>query len=106
MIVSDIEFLQNWYAQHCNGDWEHQYGVSIETLDNPGWRVKINLVGTELEKAPFEEIKVGIDHDDDWYFLSIKEDPDVSGPVFDAACSPQYLKTVIEIFKNFVEKGA
>ena len=23
--------------------WEHQYGVKKGTLDNPGWRVKIDL---------------------------------------------------------------
>jgi|GEM_PF-3181522 len=33
--------LTNWYQNQCDGDWEHKYGVSIETLDNPGWIVKI-----------------------------------------------------------------
>ena len=44
-----LDDLQRWYAAQCDGDWEHTYGVSIETLDNPGWRLRVDLVGTELE---------------------------------------------------------
>ncbi|GAA5149216.1 hypothetical protein GCM10023213_46570 [Prosthecobacter algae] len=44
-----LETLQSWYAAHCNGDWEHSYGVQITTLDNPGWLVTIDLTGTDLE---------------------------------------------------------
>lgn len=28
--------LQQWYHSMCDGDWEHCYGVKIETSDNPG----------------------------------------------------------------------
>jgi hypothetical protein len=28
--------LEAWYASRCDGEWEHGYGISIETLDNPG----------------------------------------------------------------------
>jgi len=41
--------LQRWYVAQCDGDWEHRYGLTIETLDNPGWRLQVELVGTELE---------------------------------------------------------
>jgi len=30
-----------WYEGHCDGDWEHGFGPEIETIDNPGWRLKI-----------------------------------------------------------------
>ncbi|MET9563851.1 Imm53 family immunity protein [Streptomyces tauricus] len=33
--------MQNWYAQQCDGDWEHEWGVEIAMLDNPGWNVSI-----------------------------------------------------------------
>jgi Immunity protein 53 len=46
-----LQRLQNWYTMHCDGDWEHDYGIRIDTLDNPGWALKINLAGTNLEKA-------------------------------------------------------
>ena len=31
-----LEWLMNWYESNCDGDWEHSYGVKIESLDNPG----------------------------------------------------------------------
>ncbi|WP_150267458.1 Imm53 family immunity protein [Paenibacillus tepidiphilus] len=30
--------------------------VSITTLDNPGWRIKINLAETELQDKHFDAI--------------------------------------------------
>ena len=44
-----IEELQAWYVRECNGDWEHSFGVKIETLDNPGWLVTIDLAETDWE---------------------------------------------------------
>ena len=48
-----FEWLQNWFKSQCDGDWEHEYGVKIETVDNPGWYVVINLTGTECEGCAF-----------------------------------------------------
>lgn len=44
-----IEQLQIWFARECDGDWEHSFGVKIETLDNPGWLVTADLAETEWE---------------------------------------------------------
>ena len=49
MPASGVEWLQKWYLEQCNGVWEHSRGVSIDTMDNPGWLIKINLRGTSLE---------------------------------------------------------
>jgi hypothetical protein len=32
-----ISWLQRWYTAQCDGGWEHHYGITIGTLDNPGW---------------------------------------------------------------------
>ena len=48
--------LQNWYISNCNGEWEHQHGINIESRDNPGWWVKIDLMTTELLNKPFEPV--------------------------------------------------
>lgn len=42
-----------WYATHCDGKWEHQFGVRIETLDNPGWIVEVDLTETELAERSY-----------------------------------------------------
>ncbi|WP_425518070.1 Imm53 family immunity protein [Polymorphospora rubra] len=44
-----MAFLQSWYREQCDEEWEHEYGVRITTLDNPGWLVEIDLIGTEME---------------------------------------------------------
>lgn len=58
-----LMLLQQWYTSQCNGEWEHQYGVRIETLDNPGWLVRIDVVGTALEDRPFTEVAEGVGRD-------------------------------------------
>jgi hypothetical protein len=47
--MSHLKALQEWYAAMSDGDWEHELGISIETIDNPGWVVSIDLEGTPLE---------------------------------------------------------
>ena len=57
MKPDDLTELMRWYASNCNGEWEHQYGVSIETLDNPGWSVEIDLADTALQAKSFTAIE-------------------------------------------------
>ena len=54
---STLTWLQAWYMSNCNGDWEHGYGVSVKTLDNPGWMVRLELTGTPLNGRPFDRIQ-------------------------------------------------
>ena len=54
-----IKELQDWYTFQCNGEWEHESGVEIQSCDNPGWWVKIDLKGTVLENKTFETIFLG-----------------------------------------------
>jgi hypothetical protein len=49
--------IQNWYTSQCDGDWEHGSGIKIDTLDNPGWTVKINLEDTDIENKPLKNIE-------------------------------------------------
>ena len=58
MPLNAIDWLQNWYRSQCNGKWERFHGVTIETLDTPGWLVTIDLEGTKLEGASMEEIRM------------------------------------------------
>jgi hypothetical protein len=75
-VMSTLDDLQAWYHGQCSGDWEHAYGVKIETLDNPGWSVRIDLTDTLLEGRPFEPVRRG-DSDDpddaDWLDLQVAD---------------------------------
>lgn len=53
-----ISLLQRWYARHCDEDWEHSYGVKIDTLDNPGWMLTVDLVDTELSDMDLSRSRV------------------------------------------------
>jgi hypothetical protein len=48
-IEDQLGWLERWYQSRCDGEWEHDCGLTVETLDNPGWLVKIDLQGVELE---------------------------------------------------------
>jgi len=49
-----IKTLEDWYEKQCDGSWEHDSGIKIQTLDNPGWLVNINLVNTDLANKSFD----------------------------------------------------
>jgi hypothetical protein len=66
-----LSLLQEWYKSQCNGDWEHDFGVKIETLDNPGWYVIIDLEDTDLEDINVSETADVAD--DDWYNIQTKD---------------------------------
>ena len=58
ITLNKIEFFDSWFKKKCNGVWEHQYGVTIESTDNPGWRIIIDDAERNIttEKASFIEI--------------------------------------------------
>jgi len=76
--------LQAWFQTQCDGDWEHGHGVRIESLDNPGWMVVIELAGTPLEGKEFPDTSYGLSNGTD---LKINSDGlvDVGDPDYQAA---------------------
>ena len=86
--------LQDWYRSHCDGNWEHSYGVKIDTLDNPGWSVSIDLAETLLENVDFQKIASGDSEDRNSFWINcIKKDG-----VFLAKGSSESLEKIISIF--------
>jgi Immunity protein 53 len=50
-MANELDRLQRWYLSHCNGDWEHTYGVTMENIDNPGWTLTVQLAETTVQDA-------------------------------------------------------
>ena len=96
MKDNSVDWLQNWYRSQCDGEWEHSYGIKIETLDNPGWIVTIDLLETELEVYKFKEISVKR-FDDDWIDCLVKNGK------FRGAGGSLNLLEILHIFKEWVE---
>ena len=91
--------LQSWYESQCDEDWEHQYGVVIDSLDNPGWWVKIDLTGTELEGKQFDEIS-DLGHERDWIKCYIEDGK------FQGAGGPRMLERILETFLTWAKGEA
>jgi len=91
---TEFEWIQRWYAAQCNGEWEHRYGVKLETLDNPGWMLEIDLVGTSLERVGFERQAIDTSAQD-WYNCAVE------GGVFRAAAGTESLERVLAVFRNW-----
>ena len=110
--ISLLTWLQEWYFAQCSDEdthaktvtdepyqWDH--GITIDTLENPGWSVKIDLETTPLELRHFNMVEVDNDKPEDgndWYRCYVED------KVFHAYCGPTHLSTVLGIFKDWATK--
>jgi Immunity protein 53 len=60
-MTSLLAELSDWHRRHCDGEREHWYGITIQTTDNPGWWVKVDLTGTPLAARRFERVAEAVD---------------------------------------------
>lgn len=88
-----IEWLQKWYEEQCDGDWEHGYGVRIETIDNPGWSVRVDLNGIKLNMLDFE-YKLFEKSENDWVGFSLERG------TFHGIGDSSKLNTIISVFRE------
>ena len=86
--------LQRWYEEQCDGDWEHTYGVEIETLDNPGWQFKVDLRGTALLGRDFLRVE-DQRAERDWVVCWVEDEQ------FRGACGPRNLDEALTVFLDF-----
>ena len=59
--MTDLADLARWYAAQCDGAWEHHHAVSLTSLDNPGWWLKVDLTGTALAGRAFAAVADNVD---------------------------------------------
>ncbi len=90
--------LQRWYESQCNEDWEHQYGVKIDTLDNPGWSVIIDLDDTDLEGKPFQTVE-DLEPERDWIKCWVEDTK------FNGVGGPLKLEEILQTFLKWVKVG-
>ncbi len=97
--MSALAELQGWYLSQCNGEWEHSHGIHIGTLDNPGWRVRIDLRGTDLEARPFKAIS-DLDPDVNWMECHVEDGH------FEAHGGAPMLEPMLRAFLNWASGRA
>ncbi len=100
--MDDIERLQNWFRKQCNGEWEHSNGVTIQSTDNPGWWISIDLHATGMENTPFPPIIRGDGRSDDpqptWLNCQV-----IDG-IFQGAGDSERLGEILRLFLSWVDK--
>jgi hypothetical protein len=93
-----LEWIQNWFKSQCNGDWEHNHVIKIETIDNPGWLIEIDFADTNLK---LNDIiwKVYEFESNNWVGFKIENNKYIA--------SGDYLKLelILSLFKILVEKN-
>ena len=103
--VEVFKWLETWYAQQRDGEWEHSFGVTINTLDNPGWEVVIDLGPSQIDKAKKERVicsigePPGAENQNEggiaWMVCEIKASQ------FRGAGDPSKLTTILETFRDW-----
>lgn len=101
--MSILKEISNWYLNRCNGDWEHSCGISIQTCDNPGWWVKIDLRGTPLADRAFQPLSKhmgphGHPTGTDWLHCHIDDF------VFHGAGDGSKLEMILQLFLEWAER--
>jgi hypothetical protein len=95
-----LQQLTRWYSEQCNGDWEHSYGFTIDTLDNPGVSLTVDLLETDLESVSFEEKKEQYESSDRWMICYRTKDK------FFARGATCRLEDMIEEFLRWANENA
>jgi hypothetical protein len=94
-----IANLEAFFASQCDGDWEHGQGIQIESLDNPGWSMKVSLIDTDIQDRIFDPIT---EHrsEHDWIVCRIREG------LFEGYGGPHNLSELLLIFLTWARRPA
>ncbi|MCC6678475.1 MAG: immunity 53 family protein [Phycisphaerales bacterium] len=103
---TSLHRLSKWYTAQCNGEWEHDWGITIQTIDNPGWMIEVNLEGTPLRSETFSHRKTHRSPTD-WFECATQDHGraggDREGRVFVGAGGPGNLEEIITMFCDWAE---
>jgi hypothetical protein len=96
VTIDLVAALETWYAGNCDGDWEHELGVRLGTLDNPGWLLDIDLEGTPLQGRAFSRVQEDRT-ENDWVRCWVEAN------VFKGRGGPRNLGDLLRIFTSWTE---
>lgn len=95
--MNSLDALQEWFATQCNGCWEHERGITIDTIDNPGWHVRIELAGTTQEGLVLKPVGV-TRSEDDWYECRVIDE------IFEGVGAARNLGDILDVFLSWTKK--
>lgn len=93
-----IKWLQDWYSSNCDGEWEHENSIKIQSLDNPGWLLEIEICNLS-SRVSLKKWNVFELSEENWIGY------DVENNKFTASGDSTKLEALITIFKMVLEQG-
>jgi hypothetical protein len=97
--MNPVEFLQSWFQAQTDGQWERVRGVTIETLDTPGWMVTIDLAGTQLDGRMMASIQKERS-ESDWLVCEVEQNQ------FRGQGDSQKLVAILDIFQHWASASS
>jgi hypothetical protein len=96
--------LATWFEAQCDGNWEHHYGVVLESLDNPGWRLTVDLKSEHPDVLLISEgeppgPQTGNVGGRSWLVCEVRQNR------FLAAGDPTRLEELVRRFNMFIESS-
>jgi hypothetical protein len=91
--------ITEWYISQCDGDWEHAYGIKIETTANAGWLVICDLQFTNLQSSELP-LTQSNNSKNDWYNIKIDKMKFIAGGDLNK------LEFLLNEFIRLIEKGS
>ncbi len=93
--MNNLEWLQYFYLDLCDGDWEELGGLELETLGNPGFSFKFALKDTVFEDLEFKEIQ-DLRSEHDWIMCKCENN------FFEGSGGPLNLDEIIGVFRKWI----
>ncbi|WP_082475752.1 Imm53 family immunity protein [Rhizobium sp. Leaf341] len=90
-----LDWFSSWYEAQCDGEWEHGFGPSISTVDNPGRSLKIGVAGTDCDGRTLERITHKYEHEASWWTCWTENN------VFHSAAGPLHDRSVLKAFRDW-----
>lgn len=92
-----LDWIQNWFQENCDGEWEQGSGIQITTLEDPGWEIEIDISTTSIANLEVDWIlnEVGTH---DWYGVKIENQK------FSASGDAGKLEFLLNLFREMIEK--
>ncbi|MDN3492690.1 immunity 53 family protein [Winogradskyella bathintestinalis] len=93
-----LEWIQHWFKENADGEWEKGDAIQITTLDDPlGWDVEIDISNTSIANLDIKWI-LNENGKQDWYGVKIQNKR------FRAAGDAKKLTFLLGLFREMIEK--
>lgn len=94
-----LDVIGTWYRAQCDETWEHRWGVTLRSLDNPGWLLRVDLVGTDRAGRTAPEVEQRRS-EEQWLVWG------ADGDRWEGACGPLQLEELLRCFVDWLGREA